>query len=281
MNEAKQSPPLVSVIVICYNQNDCIVKALESVRDQTYSTIECIVVDDGSQDNTKSTVLNFCKQDSRFRYIFKENGGPSSARNTGLEASSGTYVLPLDGDDYLSDRYISLAVDRFVRFPDTDMVYCKAEFFGERQGEWELKDYTYRSLLLENSIFCSSIYKTTRAKEIAGYDESLKHGYEDWDFNIRYLNASSNVYLIPETCFFYRISKSSRDIDLKASASRLNATRKQVLRKNFDIYWNEFEDLIDVIKHWEEAKNRVRLLDSIIHKSFITRFLYRVVRRLF
>ncbi|WOK06288.1 glycosyltransferase family A protein [Imperialibacter roseus] len=280
MHETQQQP-LVSVIVICYNQEDYVIQTLEGVKNQSYTNIECLIVDDGSQDNTKMAVQRFCDHDRRFRYIHKENGGPSSARNVGLRSSQGIYILPLDGDDYVSDRYIELAVDRFAKFPNTDMVYCKAEFFGERQGEWELKDYTYRSLLLENSIFCSSIFKTTRAKEISGYDESLKHGYEDWDFNIRYLTSSSNVYVIPETCFFYRISKSSRDIDLKASVSRLNATRKQVLKKNFDIYWSEFDDLIEVIKHWEEAKNRVRLLDSFIHKSFVTRFLYRVVRRLF
>jgi glycosyltransferase involved in cell wall biosynthesis len=87
--DVKRVHNMVSVIVPCYNQARYLSEALQSVILQSYSNWECIIVNDGSTDNTENVALKFQEDDERFRYIKKENGGLSSARNHGLSVING------------------------------------------------------------------------------------------------------------------------------------------------------------------------------------------------
>ena len=80
--------PLISVIVPCYKQVQYLDECLQSVLDQKYQNWECIVVNDGSPDRTEEVAKKWVKKDGRFRYIYKENGGLSSARNVGCKSSA-------------------------------------------------------------------------------------------------------------------------------------------------------------------------------------------------
>ena len=88
--------PLISVIVPCYNQAQYLDECLQSVLDQTYTDWECIIVNDGSPDNTEDVAKKWVEKDTRFIYLSKENGGLSSARNAGIEIAKGEWILPLD-----------------------------------------------------------------------------------------------------------------------------------------------------------------------------------------
>ena len=88
--------PKVSVVIPTYNSSQFIVETLESVFAQTYKDYEIIVVDDGSTDNTKEVLQPYT---SRIKYIYKENGGPASARNVGIKSAQGEYIAFLDSDD--------------------------------------------------------------------------------------------------------------------------------------------------------------------------------------
>ena len=102
--------PLVSIIVPCYNQAQYLSEALESVLQQTYTDWECIIVNDGSPDNTDIIVKDWLQRDNRFKYLYKDNGGLSSARNFGIENSNGTYILLLDADDKYHHTFIEKGV---------------------------------------------------------------------------------------------------------------------------------------------------------------------------
>ena len=78
---------LVSIIVPCYNQGLYLKECLESILQQTYSQWECIIVDDGSSDNSEQIANSFSEQDSRFRYIYQSNQGVCAARNNGIKIS--------------------------------------------------------------------------------------------------------------------------------------------------------------------------------------------------
>ena len=84
-------PPLVSVIIPCYRQAQYLREAVDSVLAQTYSPVEVIVVNDGSDDNTEEVAKSY---GDRIRYVYRDNGGLSAARNTGLEHAHGEYVVP-------------------------------------------------------------------------------------------------------------------------------------------------------------------------------------------
>ena len=109
-----KNTPAVSVIVANYNNAKYLHDALNSVRAQTMSDWECIVVDDGSTDNSRAIINEFVQQDSRFRKIFKQNGGVSTARNAGLDTARGEYIMFLDSDDcylpYAMELLYNLAI---------------------------------------------------------------------------------------------------------------------------------------------------------------------------
>lgn len=101
---------LVSVIVPCYNQAQYLPETLQSVLEQTYTNWECIIVNDGSPDHTEEVAQEWLKKDTRFKYIKKENGGLSSARNAGIEMAKGEYIQFLDSDDILDKRKLEVSL---------------------------------------------------------------------------------------------------------------------------------------------------------------------------
>jgi glycosyltransferase involved in cell wall biosynthesis len=90
---------LISIIVPCYNQAQYLDECLQSVYSQTCEDWECIIINDGSPDNTQDVANKWVVKDSRFRYYEIENSGVSSARNFGINQATGNWILPLDGDD--------------------------------------------------------------------------------------------------------------------------------------------------------------------------------------
>jgi hypothetical protein len=108
----KLNNKLVSIIIPCYNQAQYLDEALQSVLDQTYTNWECIVVNDGSLDDTEKIAKTWTAKDNRFIYFYKENGGVSSARNFGLEKAKGDYIQFLDADDILDKNKLKLSLNQ-------------------------------------------------------------------------------------------------------------------------------------------------------------------------
>lgn len=98
----------VSIIVPVYNVETYLPKCIESILTQSYSNLEIILVDDGSEDTSGKICERFAKEDLRIRVIHKENGGLSDARNAGLEVATGNYYMFVDSDDYLSSDAMKL-----------------------------------------------------------------------------------------------------------------------------------------------------------------------------
>jgi len=105
--------PLVSVVIPTYNGARYLEEAVKSVLRQTYRNLECIVIDDGSADNTLEIVDKIGSKDSRVKYFYKTNGGLSSARNFGITKSKGEWIHFLDSDDWLNDDKIRFQLKFF------------------------------------------------------------------------------------------------------------------------------------------------------------------------
>ena len=101
----------VSVIVPVYNIADCVSNCVESLLCQDYKEMEIILVDDGSMDDSPMVCDDWAKKDARIKVVHKSNGGLSSARNAGMDAACGEYVLFIDGDDYLANGTIASFVN--------------------------------------------------------------------------------------------------------------------------------------------------------------------------
>lgn len=224
--------PLISVIVPCYNQSIYMDECLQSVLDQTYQNWECIMVNDGSPDNTEEVAMRWVEKDSRFNYLYKENGGLSSARNAGIERAKGEWILPLDCDDKIGSQYLELAAKQFDK--DYTVIYCEGEKFGKETGKMDLPLFSPQGLAYNNQIFCTAFYKKKNWKKVDGYDTNLVYGLEDWEFWISILKNNDKVKKLEYIGFYYRIKEVSMLSNLQNE--RLVAMQNIIFYKHYDFF---------------------------------------------
>jgi glycosyltransferase involved in cell wall biosynthesis len=229
---------LISIIIACYNQGEYLSEAIDSILNQTISNWECIVVNDGSTDNTEEVALNYCSIDPRLKYVNKRNGGLSSARNFGIYRSSGAFIVCLDADDKLAPTYLEACLKEFFENPNTKVVYTEARKFDFEDIKWDIKPYTYDRLLSTNMIFCSAMFKKEDWLRVGGYDELVVNGLEDWEFWLRILDSDSIVKRIPQELFFYRVKEFS--MFKKMQTHDIDFVSWRALEKNFDVYKKKF-----------------------------------------
>ncbi|ASK31548.1 glycosyl transferase family 2 [Chryseobacterium sp. T16E-39] len=254
--------PKISIIVPCYNQAQYLDECLQSVLDQTYQNWECIIVNDGSPDNTEEVVEKWIQKDLRFQYLYKENGGLSSARNAGIEIAKGTWILPLDADDKVSNQYLELAEKEFDK--GYTVVYCEAEKFGSEHGKWELPVYSRKTLAVKNMIFCTAFFNRENWVQAGGYDTSLIYGWEDWDFWISILKNGGEVLQLKHIGFFYRIKETSMIKEMTANGDHKKLkTHNIIYRKHIEFFTKElgsFESLYDDNKKLTSENSHLRSL---------------------
>lgn len=113
----------ISVIVPVYNAEKSIVRCLDSIKSQTYSDFEAILVNDGSKDSSKSICEEYCRKDNRFRLINQENAGPSKARNRGIDEAKSEYLAFVDSDDYIEPDMLEKLFEGAKSF-GADLVVC-------------------------------------------------------------------------------------------------------------------------------------------------------------
>ena len=201
---------LISVIIPCFNQGAYIQDAINSVKAQTYTNWEVIIVNDGSDEIETINELHRLEQES-FTVVNIKNSGVSAARNRGIYFAKGEYLLPLDADDKIGPNYLEEALKIFEEKPEVNLVYSDCEYFGERTGISPVPLFSMEGMLYENLIFNAAIIRKANFIKVGGYDESFLDGWEDWEFWLRYIKQKQEVYKLPATHFFYRIKSSSRN----------------------------------------------------------------------
>jgi glycosyltransferase involved in cell wall biosynthesis len=127
------NPPLVSIIVPCYNYGHLLSETLNNIIEQSYTHWECIIVDDGSTDNTSSVAREFVNCHKQFSYVFQKNAGLSAARNTGLRHSKGSFIQLLDADDFIESNKLLSQINVFIEHPNSDIVYSEVRYFSSEQ----------------------------------------------------------------------------------------------------------------------------------------------------
>lgn len=234
--ESENTNKRVSVVMPCYNDAKYLQEAVMSVLDSSYPNIEVLIVNDGSTDNTKEVGLLLEKQYSNVIYLEQSNHGVAAARNYGVEQSSGQLILPLDADDKISKDYVALAAQVLQNKEQMKVVYCEAEFFGNKSGDWRLPQFSRKMLARENMIFSSAMYRKKDFIDCGGYSESMLGGWEDWEFWISMLKDGGKVYKIPKVCFFYRIKPPEK--------SRRKGTNREVKRDTIDFLNSKHSDFM-------------------------------------
>lgn len=190
------SNALISVIVTCYNQGRYLHDSLGSLMSQSHGNWECIIVNDGSTEESEQIALEFCKRDNRFRYFFQENQGVSVARNFGISKVKGTFIQFLDADDKIHPRKFEYQLCVLESNPLIDLIYGSSRYFfdGNFETLYPLHpngaipcDLTFQDgfqveMILKGNVCtnCSllirkSVIEKVRFKNVI---------YEDWVFNL-------------------------------------------------------------------------------------------------
>ena len=241
--------PKVSVVIPCFNQGQYIGDAVDSVLAQTYQDFEIIIVNDGSTDTyTNNILLGY--HNPKISLITTTNQGLSSARNNGIQAAAGEYILPLDADDKIGRNYLEEAVKVLDGNSKIGIVYSDAEFFDQKRGRWVLPRYTARKLLMENIIFCAAIFRKETWTQIGGYNPNMKFGLEDWDFWLSITGAGYHAYKIPKILFFYRIKSDSMMTGLASNNAKLFSMYLQAIANHRDWFLNDLPALFASINRF-------------------------------
>jgi FkbM family methyltransferase len=204
-HRAATASPLVSVVIPCYNYAHLLPEAVESVVQQTFRNFEIIIVNDGSTDNTVEVANRLIQQHGatqRLRLVSQPNSGqPAAARNAGIAAATGQYILPLDADDKIAPTFLEQTVAVLQAAPEVGVAYTHIQHFGAVQGVYATGAFDPAVLAHDNVLPYCSLYRRRLWEEAGGY---RLMGYEDWDFWLTLAERGCQGRLIPQPLFWYR-----------------------------------------------------------------------------
>ena len=206
--------PAVSVIVPCYNGERFLDSLMASLACQTFQDFEIVIVDDGSDDEATSRKL--ASLTDRARVIRQDNRGPAAARNTAILAARADIVAMVDCDDTVEPHFLAETVPLLAAAPsEIGMVVAHARLAGAGAGVWRCY-FNRFDLLFTNTLSVALVVRKRCWLAVGGYDESMREGYEDWDFSLRLVEAGFraievpkplyNYYIRPDTMWFSRTS---------------------------------------------------------------------------
>lgn len=239
----------VSIIIPSFNHAKYLEECIQSIKEQTYTNWECIIVDDGSTDNTESIASKLISD--KIRYIRQENKGVSSARNKGIKSATGDYILPLDADDTFNPLALEKMLEVFEKNKETLIVFSDTIFFGHTNTTSNLQEkFSLKELLLQNKLFCTSMFPKKYFDEGIIYDEDLIYGFEDWEFWIQLISSHPNLPItkIDYPVFNYRShAVSSRNNDVIKNNDKKEITYNTVYEKHKALFHEFFPSYISLL----------------------------------
>ena len=213
--------PAVTVVVPCYNESEFLGATLESVRRQTFTDWECIVVDDASTDSSLTEAWRYAKADDRFRVVrHKANGGLSAARNTGLRMARGSFVTFLDSDDMLMADSLLDRIETMAECDETTAgVFCGVRIAAEnttldslpphaKWGEQSFVDFVTAEGECPFNAH-APLLRTEIPRSVGGFAEDMREGAEDWNMWLRIMRRGYNFVPSKWRTAVYRQKRSS------------------------------------------------------------------------
>lgn len=219
--------PLVSVIVPVYNVENVLHYCVESILNQSFTDFELILVDDGSPDNSGEICDEYAKKDSRIVVIHKENGGVSSARNAGIERTTGEFICFIDSDDYVDNNYLESLLKAKNNHPDIDNIWCgfrtiDSYSFNAKTIKEVLFDVnsdvsfcdisiimTLHERWLNAGPYCKLYISKIIQSNNLSFDNDLSLG-EDLKFNFEYLDCTNGeILVVNKALYSYYISSTN------------------------------------------------------------------------
>ena len=228
---------MVSVIVPVYKSRDTLLRCVESLQAQTAKDLELILVDDGSPDGSGTLCDELAGKYAEIRVLHKENGGVSSARNAGIRAARGEYLLFADSDDYVEPDMVEKLL---MGIGEDDMAICG--FHHHYQGrdiiripEVPGQNGEENFLALYGQGFLNMPWNKLYKRELAGcFDESLSLG-EDLLFNLDYMRRANGIAIVKAALCHYIQDETGTSLSSRKRTDRL-ALAKRIWRETGNFY---------------------------------------------
>ena len=244
---------LVSVIVPCFNQGRFLREAVESLFAQTYRNWECIIIDDGSTDDTPRVAADLARRDQRVRCLAQPNRRLPATRNRGLDEAKGDFIQFLDADDVILPQKLHLQVGAHARSPDPAIVYCHYRFGRGDSVYEELEQSTALTSRLDPDrplehlardwetalsipIHCF-LFDVRLFRELGIRFDSALPNHEDWDCWMRMFRRRPSMIYLSEVLAVYRVHADS--MTRNGPAMRRGFLR--AIKKQQGFFWHDRE----------------------------------------
>jgi len=248
----------VSVVIPYYNQGAYLLEAIQSVRQSTSPRVEIVVVNDGSTDRASNRIFDGLEG---VRKVAQANGGLSRARNAGIQAASGDYVLMLDADDQIHPRYIEAGVQALTNNPDLAYVTCHARNFGAWDSAYVPVGFVPPLMpFLNTDGKCANLFRRDALLKCGGYDETMV-SYEDWDLLLTLHELGYRGDVLPEEFFYYRRRYDSM-VYAVANPRRAELVQYLMLKHRSLVHRHADDMAVVLSRLWKEAEKAAEKLTS-------------------
>ena len=243
------STPRISVIVPVFDAGADLERALASIAAQGRDDVETVIVDDGSRDPQTLALLDAAARRPGTSVHHTPNRGPSAARNLAVEHARGTYVLPLDADDYLDADYLAKTVPILDAEPGVGIVHTWIGLVGGHHGVWRTGPLALPALLVRCTVHVTALYRRALWSDVGGYDPAFVETAEDWDFWLRAVERGWTAREVPEVLAYYQRSERSRE--RKARAPDVSGkVMRRIVAKHRALYERHLDDaLVGMYEH--------------------------------
>jgi glycosyltransferase involved in cell wall biosynthesis len=220
--------PLVSVVIPVYNAARYIAEAIESVYAQNYESLEIIIVDDGSTDDTSAIIRSF----KNIRYVWQENQGVASARNTGITESKGELIAFLDADDYWAPGKLNIQVGCLLMHPHLGYTLGRQRNFLERgiDRPFWLKEEHLRE---DHAGFLPTMVIRRQLFETVGRFNINFRISEDVEWFSRAMDAGVPMMVVPKVVLYRRIHNANLSYQTKAGNPQLLRALRTCVQRRF------------------------------------------------
>lgn len=259
--------PKVSVVIPCYNDKEYIQETIDAVLGQTFQDFEVIIVDDGSNAETKKVLAEI--KNEKTTIINQENKGLSAARNTGFSVSKANYILTIDSDDTLDPSFLEKAITVLEKDNTVAAVSSHCTIFvGNHKiiGYHKPKGGGVSNFLFDNNSVSFALIRKGVWQSVGGYDENMKNGFEDWEFWIAVTKKGFKVHTIPDFLFHYRQKNQSMSKESKMNFRESNLN--YIYKKHSDLYGNHFAQVVDFLTELAQRnkRNEIKYKNSLEFK---------------
>lgn len=309
--------PLCSIIVPIYNVEAVLSRCIDSLIGQQYQNIEIILVNDGSTDSSEAICREYLNRDSRLKLINKENGGLSSARNTGLKLCKGEYIFFVDSDDYVTSDFCSVGVDGFLNHNADVVIFGFNNIFVDtnkiikkhcRKSRVISKEEALKGTLIDgyiNSLAWNKAYKRELFDDIR-YPEGMV--FEDVGTTYKIFDKANIIYISSNITYNYELRNGSISNKWWCNDKKINDfftlryEQLQFINNNYPsliklsyattgfvaimahVFLKEKNELID---NWLDSERKM-LIHSAFPYSILFRFFYfapklskKIIKRIF